>query len=110
MLAGHIAFPLVPPLKLANLANWWGAMVGGGKELSPGEVATILHVSPKTVTRWEKTGDLLPSQRLPSGYRRYDPADVAALGEILAMPAGKERDAALDARRKANLPEATSGK
>lgn len=102
-MAGHVAFPLVPPLKLANLANWWGAMVGGGKELSPGEVAALLHVSPKTVTRWEKTGELMPSQRLPSGYRRYDPADVEALGAILALPIGDARVAALADLRQRNL-------
>ncbi len=42
---------------------------------SAGEVAEYLSVSPKTVNRWRREGRL-PAHRLPSGYYRYDPAEV----------------------------------
>ena len=38
--------------------------------LHPAEVAAILQVSPKTVSRWAKQG-LLPYQRTLGGHRRY---------------------------------------
>ena len=34
------------------------------------QVAAILHVSPKTITRWAKDGRL-PFQRTLGGHRRY---------------------------------------
>lgn len=74
------------------------------KELTPGQVAARLRVSHSTVIRWGRTGELLPSQTLPSGYRRYDPATVDALGKILAMPTD-DRDVALAALRAKNLAE-----
>jgi excisionase family DNA binding protein len=38
--------------------------------LRSAEVAAILQVSPKTITRWAKQG-LLPFQRTLGGHRRY---------------------------------------
>ena len=83
-------------------------MVGVGQRLSPGEVATRLSVHVSTVQRWEKTWDLVPAERLPSGYRRYDPADVDALARVLKL-AGPQRDAALEALREANRAKYASG-
>ena len=104
-MARHLASRLLSPLKLVNLGVG-SVMVGSGKEMAPGEVAARLRVSPKTVQRWEKTGELVPVQVLPSGYRRYDPADVERLGAVLAMPSGDERKAAMLALRTENLARA----
>ena len=46
--------------------------------LTPGEVATMFRVDPKTVTRWAKTGRLT-SIRTPGGHRRYRQTEVRAL-------------------------------
>ena len=43
--------------------------------LTPGEVAKMFRVDPKTVTRWGKAGKLR-SVRTPGGHRRYITADV----------------------------------
>ena len=48
--------------------------------LSPGEVADVFGVDPKTVARWAKLGHL-PSFRTPGGHRRFRRDDVlAAIG------------------------------
>src|SRR5687767_12849836 len=41
--------------------------------LLPGQVAAILQVSPKTITRWAKEGKL-SAQRTLGGHRRYQAA------------------------------------
>jgi excisionase family DNA binding protein len=46
--------------------------------LTPGEVATLFRVDPKTVTRWAKAGKL-DSIRTPGGHRRFRDEDVRAL-------------------------------
>ncbi|MEU1877778.1 BldC family transcriptional regulator [Streptosporangium sp. NPDC020072] len=46
--------------------------------LTPGEVARIFGVDPKTVNRWALTGKI-PSVRTPSGHRRYRETDITAL-------------------------------
>lgn len=46
----------------------------GDRYLRTAEVARILHVSPKTVTRWAKDGKL-PHSRTLGGHRRF-PADA----------------------------------
>ncbi|QKW15449.1 MerR family transcriptional regulator [Verrucosispora sp. NA02020] len=57
----------------------------GKDELTPTEVARELRVSPSTVRRWEETGILKPSRRLPgSGHRRYSRSSVDALKRDLA--------------------------
>ena len=43
--------------------------------LSSGEVAVLLHVSPKTVSRWATQG-LLPCLVTLGGHRRFRLADV----------------------------------
>jgi excisionase family DNA binding protein len=50
--------------------------------LLPSEVAEVLQVSPKTVTRWAKEGKLA-SRRTLGGHRRYARADIEALVERL---------------------------
>lgn len=46
--------------------------------MTPGEVAALFRVDPKTVTRWSARG-LLPSIKTPGGHRRFREADVRAL-------------------------------
>lgn len=52
-------------------------LVVAGKDplLTPGEVAELFRVNPKTVVRWAKAG-LLPSLRTLGGHRRYRQSDV----------------------------------
>lgn len=44
--------------------------------LTPGEVAAMFRVDPKTVARWADA-DMLPSIRTLGGHRRYDASAVA---------------------------------
>jgi excisionase family DNA binding protein len=46
------------------------------------EVADILHVSPKTVSRWAKEGKL-PFLKTLGGHRRYPEAEIRKLAEGL---------------------------
>ena len=46
--------------------------------LLPSEVAEVLQVSPKTVTRWAKAGKL-SSIRTLGGHRRYRESEVREL-------------------------------
>lgn len=48
--------------------------------LTPGEVAKLFGVDPKTVTRWASAGKLTP-QRTLGGHRRYRSTEVYALLE-----------------------------
>ena len=43
--------------------------------LTPGEVAQLLHVSPKTISRWASQG-LLPCLVTLGGHRRFRREDV----------------------------------
>lgn len=52
----------------------------GERLLTPGEVATMLEVDPKTVTRWAMAGKL-GSIRTPGGHRRFFESEVRALME-----------------------------
>jgi len=47
-----------------------------------GEAAQLLGVTPKTIRHWEKMGLAPPSDRSPSGYRQYTPADLLRLQRI----------------------------
>lgn len=53
--------------------------------LTPGEVASLFRVDPKTVTRWAAAGRM-SSIRTPGGHRRFRESEVRALlaGEPLA--------------------------
>lgn len=46
--------------------------------LTPGEVAILFRVDPKTVTRWARQGKI-DSIRTPGGHRRYRESDVLKL-------------------------------
>jgi excisionase family DNA binding protein len=46
--------------------------------LTPGEVATLFRVDPKTVTRWAKAGKLTAIRTL-GGHRRYRQSEVQIL-------------------------------
>ena len=56
--------------------------------LTPGEVAGMFRVDPKTVTRWARDGKLT-SIRTLGGHRRYREAEVRAL--LTGLPQGKPR-------------------
>ncbi|MCU1676394.1 MAG: binding domain protein excisionase family [Frankiales bacterium] len=60
--------------------------------LTPGEVATLFRVDPKTVTRWAAAGRI-GSIRTPGGHRRFRESEVRALlrGEFgIEAPAQRE--------------------
>jgi len=46
--------------------------------LTPGEVALMFRVDPKTVTRWASAGRI-GSIRTPGGHRRFRESEVKAL-------------------------------
>jgi excisionase family DNA binding protein len=46
--------------------------------LTPGEVAVMFRVDPKTVAHWAKTGKV-SSIRTPGGHRRYRESEILAL-------------------------------
>jgi excisionase family DNA binding protein len=52
--------------------------------LHTAEVADILHVSPKTVSRWAKEGKL-PFLKTLGGHRRYPAADIRRLANELQV-------------------------
>ena len=52
--------------------------------LRAAEVADILHVSPKTVSRWAKEGKL-PFLKTLGGHRRYPAAEIRQLAEELQV-------------------------
>lgn len=51
---------------------------GDERLLTPGEVATIFRVDPKTVTRWAASGRIT-SIRTPGGHRRFRQSEVVRL-------------------------------
>jgi excisionase family DNA binding protein len=50
------------------------------------QVGAILHVSPKTVSRWAQEGRL-PFQRTLGGHRRFDPVKIRELADTLTIDA-----------------------
>lgn len=48
--------------------------------MTPGEVAELFRVDPKTVTRWAVAGKI-QSMKTPGGHRRFRVADVRACFE-----------------------------
>ena len=62
--------------------------------LRTAEVAELLHVSSKTVSRWAQEGRL-PYFRTLGGHRRYPDREIRALLESLSepSPAGQPRAA-----------------
>ena len=57
----------------------------GDRLLTPGEVAQLFRVDPKTVTRWASAGRL-GSIRTPGGHRRFRESEVRALLGPAAIP------------------------
>jgi len=50
---------------------------------SIGDVATLAHVSVRTLHHYDEIGLLAPSTRTSAGHRRYTPADLERLRQIL---------------------------
>ena len=48
---------------------------GNERLLTPGEVASLFRVDPKTVTRWASAGRI-GSIRTPGGHRRFRESEV----------------------------------
>lgn len=67
------------------------------KLLTPGEVAALFRVDPKTVTRWAASGRIT-SIRTPGGHRRFRESEVRALlrgdGEAEPEPESEGQPAA----------------
>jgi excisionase family DNA binding protein len=55
------------------------------KYLRAAQVAELLQVSPKTVSRWAQEGRL-PYVRTLGGHRRYPDREIRALLETLSEP------------------------
>jgi excisionase family DNA binding protein len=55
--------------------------------LRTSQVADLLHVSPKTVSRWAKGGKL-PFQRTLGGHRRYPEREIRELAATLVGEGG----------------------
>jgi excisionase family DNA binding protein len=62
--------------------------------LTPGEVAALFRVDPKTVTRWAAAGRI-GSIRTPGGHRRFRESEVRALlrGEFGGEPPAQREPA-----------------
>ena len=56
--------------------------------LRTSEVADLLQVSPKTVSRWAQEGRL-PYLRTLGGHRRYPDAEIRALLQTLSEPSAR---------------------
>jgi excisionase family DNA binding protein len=54
--------------------------------MTPGQVAALFHVDPKTVTRWAHAGRL-GSLRTPGGHRRFRETEVMQLLRSLTTEA-----------------------
>ncbi|GAA2005412.1 helix-turn-helix domain-containing protein [Nakamurella flavida] len=56
--------------------------------LTPGEVALMFRVDPKTVTRWASAGRI-GSIRTPGGHRRFRESEVSSLLADLTVEASR---------------------
>ncbi|MTJ84541.1 BldC family transcriptional regulator [Nocardia seriolae] len=63
-----------------------GSVSGQDTLLTPGQVAALFHVDPKTVTRWAHAGRL-GSLRTPGGHRRFRESEVMQLLRSLTTEA-----------------------
>jgi excisionase family DNA binding protein len=74
--------------------------VDGNNErlLTPGEVAALFRVDPKTVTRWAASGRIT-SIRTPGGHRRFRESEVRALLRGESEPAPHPTTVALPLHR-----------
>jgi excisionase family DNA binding protein len=69
--------------------------------LTPADVAALVFVDPKTVSRWARAGKI-PSTRTPGGHPRFLKADVEAL-----MCNNRDEDHLLDEAVRAPLDDGT---
>jgi excisionase family DNA binding protein len=71
---------MYPPLQLTPNRNLLVQIEPSPEEklMTPREVAAILRVDPKTVTRWADTATLT-AIRTPGGQRRYRESELRAL-------------------------------
>jgi excisionase family DNA binding protein len=60
------------------------------KYLRTAQVAELLQVSPKTVSRWAQEGKL-PYLRTLGGHRRFPDQEIRALLETLSQPASADQ-------------------
>lgn len=60
--------------------------------LTPGEVAFLFRVDPKTVTRWASSG-AISSIRTPGGHRRFRESEILALLDDDDRPGHGRNDA-----------------
>src|SRR5262245_50230659 len=69
-----------------------GAVDTGDRLLTPGEVAALFRVDPKTVTRWAAAGRI-SSIRTPGGHRRVRESEGRGLleGEGMAAEPAEHR-------------------
>ena len=79
--------------------------------LTPGEVAALFRVDPKTVTRWAASGRIT-SIRTPGGHRRFRESEVRALLRGDSEPAQQGSPVALSGeplrQRVATVPASSS--
>jgi excisionase family DNA binding protein len=75
--------------------------------LTPGEVASLFRVDPKTVTRWAAAGRI-GSIRTPGGHRRFRESEVRALlrGDLPAAVV-PEQGAPAEEPDEATLPQSS---
>ena len=59
--------------------------------LTPGQVARMLGVSPKTVYRWA-TADRIPCVVTLGGHRRFRVDDIAAVAASMGLELDDDRD------------------
>lgn len=72
------------------------AQSGRDRLLTPGEVAALFRVDPKTVTRWAAAGRI-GSIRTPGGHRRFRESEVRAL-----LAGADTNDASIPEQARAN--------
>ena len=75
----------------------------GDRLLTPGEVAALFRVDPKTVTRWAGAGRI-GSVRTPGGHRRFRESEVRALLEDDTVTQMVEAEAREDVKALVNTP------
>src|SRR6478735_4372782 len=72
----------------ARMWRWHVTMEISERLLTPGEVALMFRVDPKTVTRWASAGRI-GSIRTPGGHRRFRESEVSALLADLTVDASR---------------------
>jgi excisionase family DNA binding protein len=80
----------------------------GDRLLTPGEVAALFRVDPKTVTRWAAAGRI-GSIRTPGGHRRFRESEVRALLEGDGVVEEMREDDAATRAQPRNAGPATPG-